>query len=194
MPEPNFPEVPLVHLSFDLRERTLLDPPSDHAQVAQCNFQHADGTLTSFDPEQLPKFLKTLLGETVVTQAETITKQTDLIASHEAELKAKDANAQVLLERLDETAGKLAAAEAALTVPVELIQALGLLPDPKPPADEPAPGDHAAEGGDPASTGETPVSPPPTDEELFNVAAAAPPPPSPEPDIKPAKRRKAPAK
>lgn len=99
MPVPNFPDAPLVHLSFDLRERTPLDPPGDHALVAQCNFQHEGGTLTSFDPEQLPKFLQALMGAVVVTQADTLAKQAALIAANEAELKAKDANAQELLEQ-----------------------------------------------------------------------------------------------
>lgn len=132
MPEPNFPDAPIVHLSFDLRERTQADPASEHAQVAQCNFQHADGSLTSFDPEQLPKFLAALLPPVMVTQATTLTTQASIIAGHAAEMEAKDANAQKLLEALDETATRLAKAESALTVPVELIAAAGLLPEPKP--------------------------------------------------------------
>jgi hypothetical protein len=214
MPEPNFPDSPLVSLSFDLRERTPADPPADHAQVAQCNFQHADGQLTSFDPEQLPKFLAALLGELVITQATTLTNQVTIIAGHAAELAAKDANAQELLEKLDATAAKLAKAEAALTVPVELIQAAGLLPlaAPESPSssDQPDTGSAAAsgstpapddQGGDPASTGDTPVPQvaPPTDEELFNVAAAPSPPPPPEappatvPKARSSRRRSSPA-
>lgn len=127
MPEPNFPDAPLVHLSFDLRERTPLDPPSDHAQVAQCNFQHADGSLTSFDPEQLPKFLKALLTPTVVTQAETIAKQADLIASHEAELKAKDANLQDLLAEVDTLRSETSSSDTASAADSDLAPTPGFL-------------------------------------------------------------------
>lgn len=122
MPEPTFPDAPIIHLSFDLQP----------GNVVQCNFQHEGGVLSSFDVAQLPKYLTPLLGDLVVKQADSLATQATEIAGHAAILETKDENMQLALEALDTTARKLAKAEAALTVPVELIEAVGLLPEPKP--------------------------------------------------------------
>jgi len=128
------PLAPLVALHFDLRPRTEHDPPSDHATVAQMNFQREGGPLTSFDPEQLPDLAKQILGEALIKASETLTTQAQILAAQEAELKAKDANAQELLAQVEE--GKAEAARVQALLDAE-IRRNGVTPEPVPDGDAP---------------------------------------------------------